>query len=51
LLFTNTDSLVYHITTNDIFDDMIEHKKMFDLSNFPTEQNAMMIQIKEFCLK
>jgi hypothetical protein len=35
LLFTDTDSLVYEITTDDIFQDIIDHKELFDLSNFP----------------
>jgi hypothetical protein len=35
LLFTDTDSLVYEKTTNDVFEDMIDHKDLFDLSNFP----------------
>jgi hypothetical protein len=34
-LFTDIDSLVYEISTEDIFQDMINHKELFDLSNFP----------------
>jgi hypothetical protein len=35
LLFTDTDSLVYEITTDDVFQVLIDHKDLFDLSNFP----------------
>ena len=34
LLFTDTDSLCYHIQTNDIYKDMKQNKKLFDTSNF-----------------
>ena len=34
LLFTDTDSLCYHIETDDIYKDMHENKHEFDLSNF-----------------
>jgi hypothetical protein len=35
LLFTDTDSLTYEIITDDIFQDMIDHKEKFDMSDFP----------------
>ncbi|KAK3104484.1 hypothetical protein FSP39_003183 [Pinctada imbricata] len=34
LLFTDTDSLMYHIETEDLYKDMAESKDLFDLSNF-----------------
>ncbi|KAK3106934.1 hypothetical protein FSP39_003319 [Pinctada imbricata] len=37
LLFTDTDSLMYHIETNDVYNDMLENKELFDLSNFPED--------------
>ena len=36
LLFTDTDSLCYHIKTEDIYQDMFERKELFDLSDYPT---------------
>jgi hypothetical protein len=35
LLFTDTDSLCYHIRKHDIFEIMKENKLQFDLSNYP----------------
>ena len=38
LLFTDTDSLMYHIVIEpggDFYQDMIDHKDYFDLSNYP----------------
>jgi hypothetical protein len=35
LLFTDTDSLCYHIRKHDIFDIMKKHEDEFDLSNYP----------------
>ena len=37
LLFTDTDSLVYEIKTEDIYRDMFQHKELFDLSDYPTD--------------
>jgi hypothetical protein len=34
LLFTDTDSLAYHIETNDLYQDMYDNKEEFDLSNY-----------------
>ena len=34
LLFTDTDSLAYHIETEDLYQDMYDNKNEFDLSNF-----------------
>ena len=35
LLFTDTDSLVYEIKTEDVYDDFYKDKNMFDFSNYP----------------
>ena len=37
LLFTDTDSLVYEIKTEDVYRDMFERKELFDLSDYPTD--------------
>ena len=34
LLFTDTDSLCYHITTDDIYQDLYESRDMFDNSDY-----------------
>ncbi|CAF4419458.1 unnamed protein product, partial [Rotaria magnacalcarata] len=34
LLFTDTDSLCYHIVTEDIYKDMKNDKMLFDTSNY-----------------
>lgn len=36
LLFTDTDSLCYHIQTEDVYADMKTDKQMFDFSDYPT---------------
>jgi hypothetical protein len=35
LLFTDTDSLCYHIQTNDIYEDMKENLTDYDMSDYP----------------
>ena len=35
LLFTDTDSLTYHVTTHDIYKDMSENKTLYDFSDYP----------------
>lgn len=34
LLFTDTDSLTYHIETDDLYQDFHQNKELFDLSNY-----------------
>ena len=34
LLFTDTDSLIYHIKTDDIYKDFKENKELFDFSDY-----------------
>ena len=35
LLFTDTDSLVYEIKTEDVYEDFHQDKNLFDFSNYP----------------
>ena len=35
LLFTDTDSLVYHIFTDDLYADLAAHREEFDFSGYP----------------
>ena len=37
LLFTDTDSLMYHITTQDVYQDMKEDQDLYDTSNYPKD--------------
>ena len=37
LLFTDTDSLVYEIKTEDVYKDLRSDKEMFDFSNYLTK--------------
>ena len=37
LLFTDTDSLTYHITTPDVYQDMLEDQVLYDTSNYPKD--------------
>ena len=34
LLFTNTDSLMYRIKTEDVHEDFSKNKEMFDFNNY-----------------
>jgi hypothetical protein len=37
LLFTDTDSLVYHIFTDDLYADLAAHREYFDFSGYPND--------------
>jgi hypothetical protein len=37
LLFTDTDSLCYHVKTDDIYKDIFEDKSLYDLSDYPKD--------------
>ena len=39
MLFTDTDSLVYEIETNDVYEDFCENKHLFDFSDYPEDLN------------
>ena len=34
-MFTDTDSLVYEIKTEDVYEDFFEDKNLFDFSDYP----------------
>ena len=36
-MFTDADSLVYEIETNDVYEDFFEDKDMFDFSDYPKD--------------
>ena len=37
LLFTDTDSLVYEIKTDDVYEDFYEDENLFDFSDYPRD--------------
>ena len=37
MLFTDTDSLVYEIKTEDVYEDFYKDKNLFDLSDYPQD--------------
>ena len=37
LLFTHTDSLLYEIKTDDVYEDFYKYKFLFDFSNYPKD--------------
>eukprot|EP01047_Picozoa_sp_COSAG01_P060395 COSAG01_NODE_7397_length_3224_cov_1.757120_2_plen_183_part_00 len=37
LLFTDTDSLCYHIRCDDFYKDMMQDRHLYDLSNYPAD--------------
>ena len=47
LLFTNTDSLVYEIKTNDVYKDFYENKNFFDFSGYPQDSKFIDLVNKE----
>ena len=56
LLFTDTDSLCYHIETEDVYKDMRKHSELFDTSDYPpthpnySKQNAKIVgKMKDEC--
>ena len=40
LLMTDTDSLVYSIETDDLYDDMCHHLDLYDTSEYPSDHPA-----------
>nr|CAG8642698.1 8208_t:CDS:2 [Entrophospora candida] len=56
LLYTDTDSLVYEIETEDIYTDMAKNSELFDFSNYPNthplyneENKAVIGKFKDEC--
>ena len=37
MLFTDTDSLVYKIRTDNLYEDMLQHQSKFDFSGYPED--------------
>ena len=37
LLYTDTDSLIIEVETDDVYQDMVDHKELYDFSNYPKE--------------
>ena len=40
-MFTDTDSLVYEIETDDVLDDFYKNKNLFDFSNYPKDSKFL----------
>ena len=38
LMFTDTDNLFYEIKTDDVYEDLLKDKELFDNSNYPKKQ-------------
>ena len=51
LLFTDTDSLTYHITTPDVYDDMRAELHRFDTSDYPRDHPCYSATNKKVVLK
>ena len=47
LLFTDTDSLTYHITTPDVYQDMLQDQDLYDTSNYSKDHSLYSIQNKK----
>ena len=41
LLFTDTDSLVYEIETDDVYEDFYKNKSLFDFSDYPKDSKFL----------
>jgi hypothetical protein len=44
LLFTDTDSLCYHITTKDVYSDMLRDSHLYDTSDYPKDNKLFSLQ-------
>ena len=40
LLFTDTDSLAYEIKSEDVYEQFLKHKHLFDFSNYPKDSKC-----------
>ena len=50
-LYSDTDSMIYGIETNDVYKDMVEQKHLYDLSNYPTDHALYDATNKKVVLK
>ena len=48
LVYTDTDSFIIQVETNDIYKDMLENKNLYDFSNYPINHPNYDIKIKKF---
>ena len=46
LLMTDTDSLVYHIKTGDVYEDMLQERVAYDTSEYPTSHKLFSVKNK-----
>ena len=51
LLFTDTDSLVYEIKTNDVYEDFYKGKDLFDFSDYPQDSKFFDLVNKKLLVK
>ena len=51
LLFTDTDSLVYEIKTEDVYEDFYQDKNLFDFSDYPLDSIFFIQLIKKLLAK
>jgi hypothetical protein len=47
LCFTDTDSLLYDVKTDDIYKDMLERKELYDFSDYPTNHPNFSVENKK----
>ena len=47
LLFTDTDSLVYKINTDDVYEDFYENKNSIDFSDYPEDSKLFILSTKK----
>ena len=40
LLLTDTDSLTYQFKSKDVYEEFLNHKHVFDLSNYPKDSKC-----------
>ena len=47
LLFTDTDSVVFQIEADDIYEDFYEDKNLFDFNDYPRDSKFYVLLIKK----
>ena len=50
-MFTDTDSLVYEIKREDVYEDFYKDKNLFDFSDYPHIQSFLILLIKKLLPK
>ena len=51
LLFTPSDSLVYEIKAENVYEYFYETKNLFDFSDYPPYSNFLILSIKKLLVK